>query len=109
MTPHLGVLAAILSSALGGTAAAVTRFLVGALDPVMLAFFRFGLGFLILLALALLARAQWPRGRNWIGVALLGVMFFGAFFVLYNIAMAHTTAARGALALSTLPLLTMVV
>src|SRR5215210_7993480 len=36
-------------------------------------------------------------------------MFFAVFFVFYNIALAYTTAARGALALSTLPLWTMVV
>jgi len=35
--------------------------------------------------------------------------FFGVFFVLYNIAMTYTTAARGSLALATLPLHTMVV
>ena len=44
-----------------------------------------------------------------LGVAALGVMFFAVFFVFYNIALAFTTAARGALALSTLPLWTMVV
>ena len=35
--------------------------------------------------------------------------YFGLFFVLYNIAMSYTTAARASLALSTLPLQTMVV
>ena len=54
-------------------------------------------------------RSALPRGRDWIGVALLGVGFFAVFFVLYNVALAYTTAARGALALSTLPLWTMVV
>ena len=39
----------------------------------------------------------------------LSVMFFGIFFVFYNVAMAYTTAARGALALSTLPLWTMAI
>jgi drug/metabolite transporter (DMT)-like permease len=39
----------------------------------------------------------------------LGVCFFGVFFVLYNIAIGYTTAARASLALSTLPLQTMVV
>ena len=37
------------------------------------------------------------------------MVFFAVFFVLYNIALGYTTAARGALALSTLPLWTMVV
>ena len=42
-------------------------------------------------------------------VAALGFCFFGVFFVLYNIAMSYTTAARASLALATLPLHTMVV
>ena len=109
MNETVGVLIAILSSTFGGTAAAVTRYVVGTIDPVTLAAFRFGIGFLVLLPLALMLRSALPRGRDWIGVCLLGVMFFAVFFVFYNIAMAYTTAARGALALSTLPLWTMVV
>jgi len=102
-----GVAAAVVSSALGGTAAALTRYVIGASDPVTLAAFRFGIGFLLILPLALARNARWPRGRDWAGVALLGVAFFAFFFFLYNIAMQHTTAARGSLALSTLPLTTM--
>ena len=105
----IGILAAIASSALGGTAAAVTRFVIGATDPVMLAVFRFGLGFLLLLPIALILRCRWPRGKDWFGVAGLGVMFYGVFFVVYGEALVYTTAARGSLAVATLPLLTMVV
>jgi len=36
-------------------------------------------------------------------------MFFAVFFVIYNVSMSLTTAARGSLALSTLPLVTMLV
>lgn len=104
-----GILAAVLSSLFGGMAAAVTRFAVGAVDPVLLAIFRFGGGFLVLLPIALLARAAWPKGKDWIPVAALGAMFYGVFFVVYGEALAYTTAARGALAVSTLPLLTMVI
>jgi hypothetical protein len=43
-----GVLAAVLSSALGGVAAAATRYVIGGADPVTLAACRFGLGFLFL-------------------------------------------------------------
>jgi drug/metabolite transporter (DMT)-like permease len=53
-----------------------------------------------------------PAGQlrsDWLGVAGLGVCYFGLFFVLYNIAVSYTTAARASLALSTLPLQTMVV
>jgi drug/metabolite transporter (DMT)-like permease len=37
----------------------------------------------------------------------VGLLFFTVFFVLFNLALAYTTAARGALALSVLPLVTM--
>jgi drug/metabolite transporter (DMT)-like permease len=88
-------------------AAAVTRFVIGASDPVTVAALRFGTGVLVLLPLALSLRVRWPKGRDRIAVAALGVLFFGLFFVIYNEAMRFTTAARGSLALSVLPLLTM--
>ena len=101
------ILAAVASSAIGGTSAAVTRFAVAAADPVTIAAFRFGVGFLTLLPVALVLRSRWPSGRDWLGVAALGAMFYGVFFVVYAEALAHTTAARGSLAISTLPVLTM--
>jgi drug/metabolite transporter (DMT)-like permease len=104
-----GVLAAVVSSALGGTAAALTRYTIHDSDPVTLAAFRFGIGFLPIIAIALAVRARWPSARDWPWVAALGALFFSVFFVIYNLAMSYTTAARGSLALSTLPLTTMVV
>jgi drug/metabolite transporter (DMT)-like permease len=109
VTARVGVLAAVLSSALGGAAAAATRYVIGGTDPVTLAAFRFGLGFLFLLPIALARPRRWPKGRDWGGVVGLGLLFFGVFFVLFNVSLGYTTAARGTLALSTLPLLTMVV
>jgi drug/metabolite transporter (DMT)-like permease len=104
-----GVLLAIVSSSLGGTAAAVTRYLVRDADPITLAVLRWGIGFLCLLPVALLTKAKWPPRSDLPAVAVLGLGFFGLFFVLYNIAIGYTTAARASLALSTLPLQTMVV
>jgi drug/metabolite transporter (DMT)-like permease len=104
-----GVALALLSSSLGGTAAAVTRYLVGNADAVTLAILRWGIGFLCLLPVAIVLRAKWPPRGDWPAVAALGVCFFGLFFVLYNIAVSYTTAARASLALSTLPLQTMIV
>jgi drug/metabolite transporter (DMT)-like permease len=104
-----GVALALVSSFLGGSAAAVTRYLVGNADPITLAILRWGIGFLCVLPAALLLRAKWPPRSDWPAVAMLGLCFFGLFFVLYNIAVSYTTAARAALALSTLPLQTMVV
>ena len=106
---ELGVLIAIVSSCLGGTAAAVTRYLVGNADPVTLAILRWGIGFLCVLPAALLMRVRWPQRSDLPGVAGLGICYFGLFFVFYNIAMSYTTAARASLALSTLPLQTMLV
>ncbi|MVT66850.1 EamA family transporter [Bradyrhizobium pachyrhizi] len=104
-----GVLAAVASSALGGTSIGATRFLVGAIDPLAIGAFRFGIGVLLLLPPALLQRRSWPTRHDWLGVAGLGLLFFAAFPVLFNASLIFTTAARGALALSTLPLLTMLV
>jgi drug/metabolite transporter (DMT)-like permease len=109
MIEGLGVLAAILSSAFGGMSGAVTRYVVHTIDPVTIAAFRFGIGFALLLPVALLLAKKWPKGRDLVAIGLLGVAFFAAFFIVYNIALSYTTAARGALALSTLPLQTMVV
>ncbi len=109
MDNRLGVPAAILSSALGGSAAAVTRYLIGATDPVTLTALRFGTGFICLLPLALLGGGAWPDRRDWPAVAALGLLFFGVFSTVFNEALRQTTAARGAMALSTLPLLTMLV
>jgi drug/metabolite transporter (DMT)-like permease len=104
-----GVAIALVSSGLGGTAAAITRYLAGNADPITLAILRWGIGFLCVLPAALLLNARWPQRRDWPAVAALGFCFFGVFFVLYNIAMSYTTAARASLALATLPLHTMVV
>jgi len=105
----IGVLIAVVSSSLGGSAAAVTRYLGANADPVTLAILRWGIGFLLVLPATLLARAQWPPFGDWPGVAALGLAFFGLFFIFYNIALEYTTVARATLALSTLPLQTMAV
>jgi drug/metabolite transporter (DMT)-like permease len=98
-----------LSSAIGGVAGGATRFVIHATDPVTLGVFRCGTGFLILLPIALLLKCRWPQRRDWLAIALLGIMFFFAFSVLFNLAYSYTTAARGALTLSTMPLMTMLV
>ena len=104
-----GVLAAVLSSVLGGTAIGATRFVRHAVDPLAIGAFRFGLGFIFLLPIALMQGGKWPARNDWAAAAGLGLLFFGLFPILFNASLIFTTAARGALALSTLPLLTMTV
>jgi drug/metabolite transporter (DMT)-like permease len=106
---RFGVAVAIVSSAVGAAAAVATRYLIASADPFTLAALRFGGGVICLLPLALGLRVRWPGRGDWLAVAGLGFMFFAVFFVFYNLALAYTTVARGTLALSTLPLMTMVV
>ena len=104
-----GVWAAVLSSALGGTSIGATRYLVPAIDPLAIGSFRFGIGFLMLLPVAWWKGGPCPARRDWPGTAGLGMLYFALFPILFNASLIFTTAARGALALSTLPLLTMLV
>lgn len=104
-----GVMAAVLSSGIGGTAVVATRYVMGAIDPLTLGALRFGIGFVLLLPIATLQRATWAGRRDWPSVAGLGLLFFALFPILFNASLIYTTAARGALALSTLPLLTLLV
>ena len=101
----LGVLAAVLSSGLGGTSVGATRYLAEALDPLTLGALRFGIGALLLLPLRVPAGR--PQPGEWPGLIGLGLLFFGLFPILFNASLIFTTAARGGLALSTVPLLTM--
>jgi drug/metabolite transporter (DMT)-like permease len=107
MNERFGVGVALLSCCFGAGAAVATRYLIGAADPFTLAALRFGGGALCLAPLALLLRPRWPERGDWPAVAGLGFGFYAVFFVFYNVALAYTTVARGTLALSTLPLMTM--
>lgn len=104
-----GVAAAAASSALGGTSIAATRYLVGHLDPLAIGSFRFGIGCLLLAPVALLGDRRWPERGDWLQTAGLGLLFFAIFPILFNASLIYTSSARGALALSTLPLLSLVV
>jgi drug/metabolite transporter (DMT)-like permease len=103
-----GVLAALLSSALGGLAVVATRYAAADISALALAFLRFGTGFVILLPAVVLRRERWPLRQDWPAVASLGLLFFALYPVLFNLSLVYTTAGRAALALAMLPLLTMV-
>jgi drug/metabolite transporter (DMT)-like permease len=105
--PRWGVTAAVVSSILGGTNIVATRAIADVFDPEMLGVLRFGLAGLLLLPLAI--RRHGPRvPRSEFGrLLLLGLLLFTLQPLLYNFSLVSTTAARAALAMSTMPLLTM--
>jgi drug/metabolite transporter (DMT)-like permease len=105
----IGVSAAVLSSSIGGLSVGVTRFAAGAADPITIGAFRFGIGSLLLLPLALRHRRRWPRLAEFRPIIGLGLLYFALFPILFNASLIYTTAVRGSLALSTLPVLTMLV
>ena len=109
MGETLGVLAAMLSSALGGASIGATRYVADLVSPLALGSLRFGIGVVFLVPVAWLQGARWPGRSDAWRTAGLGVLFFALFPVLFNASLRLTTASRGALALSTLPLLTMVI
>jgi drug/metabolite transporter (DMT)-like permease len=90
----VGVLIAVVSSSLGGTAAAVTRYLVGSADPITLAILRWGIGLVFLWPTALLLRVRWPQRSDWLAV----IAIFGVFAALASgLAAAPPGAWRGEL------------
>jgi drug/metabolite transporter (DMT)-like permease len=105
----LGILAALSSSALGGAAAGATRFVVADVDPLTLGALRFGGGFCVLLPIVLASRQPWPKRDDLLAVVLLGLLYFCAYQVLYNLAFVYTTAAHGSMVGSTLAFVTMIV
>jgi drug/metabolite transporter (DMT)-like permease len=84
-----------------------TRYLVGGIDPLAVAVLRYGIAALCLLLIAGPRRSlRWHRADlPW--VLGLGALMFTLFPLLFCYGLAHTTAARGTLALSTMPILTM--
>jgi drug/metabolite transporter (DMT)-like permease len=103
----LGVLAASTSAFIGGTAAVATRHLVQSVDPLMVALLRYTVAIAcLLLVAALLGRLRLDRAELRT-VVPLGILMFAGFPALFSIGLAHTTAARGALALSMMPVFSM--
>ncbi len=103
LLPHAG---AFVGSCLVGAAVVATRVAVDEIEPVGLAFLRYGQGALVLfLALILFTstpiRATVPEVRSFAG---LGILMFALFPVLFNTALQFTTASRGAVILATMPL-----
>ena len=81
MGEWFGVLIAIVSSSLGGTAAAVTRYLVVSADPITLAILRWGIGFLCL-SDRIFIKGTLASAQRSAGCCCLGSLFFRSIFCL---------------------------
>lgn len=105
----LANLAGLLGCSLTGASIVATRFVVEQTDPVTLAFLRYVVATLCLLPLTVwLMRGRSLPARDVALIAALGLLFFGLFPWMFSLALQYTTAARGALALATAPLMTLV-
>jgi len=111
LSPALeGNLSAFAASCLLGGAVVATRRVVGDIAPLNLAFLRYLLGGACLAAVVSMlrpgtlrvARADLPN------IALLGVLMYALFPVLFNTSLRYTTASRGAVILALMPLFTAV-
>jgi drug/metabolite transporter (DMT)-like permease len=101
-------LAAASASIFFGGSVVVTRFVVDAIDPILLAFIRFLIASLRLAPMLLLGSLGRFGARDVVAISGLGIVFFGMFPWLFNAGLALVPASRGALWLATMPLLTFV-
>jgi drug/metabolite transporter (DMT)-like permease len=106
----LANVAACCAALCAGTSVVVTRFAVGEIDPVTLAFYRYAIAMICLLPVLPFV---WPKARvpaaDVITIALLGAVFFGFFPWAFSAALQYTTAARGAIGVATIPIQTLIV
>ncbi|HEX7810914.1 MAG TPA: DMT family transporter [Burkholderiales bacterium] len=105
--PFLAVLAAALSAMIGGSAVVATRLAVPESNALAVTFLRFLGASLVMLAFTLprtRIRVEW---RDLPPIAVLGLIQFALFAWFFSAALQYIPAARGALVLSTQPLLTL--
>ncbi|MGH9806018.1 MAG: DMT family transporter [Terriglobia bacterium] len=102
--------AAAVAALCAGTSVVATRLAVGEIDPISLAFYRY---LIAALCLVPFLPFVWPKARlplaDVIKIALLGALFFGFFPWAFSAALQHTTAARGAIGVATIPIQTLIV
>src|ERR1700733_5731332 len=101
----LAIAAALVTVTLWASAFVGIRYVDRQLSPGALALGRLLVGTVVLGVLVLLRRDPLPRGRALINVALLGVLWFGAYNVLLNEAEKRIDAGLAALLVNVGPIL----
>ncbi len=105
--PFLAVLAAAFSAMIGGSAVVATRLAVPESNALTVTFLRFLGASLVMLAFTLPRRNIRIDWRDLPAVAGLGLLQFALFAWFFSASLQYIPAARGALVLSTQPLLTL--
>jgi drug/metabolite transporter (DMT)-like permease len=104
----LAVLAAAVTGVQVGAAITATRFVAADISPAALAFLRYAIGVACLVPPLMMARRTRFARADILPIAALGIGQFGVLIALLNYGLQTVPAGRGALILSTFPLLTLV-
>ena len=105
---RLASAAAAVSALLAGASVVATRFVVVETSPVTLAFYRYALASICFLPFVLMSFREKAVGTlDLFAIAALGLLFFGLFPWTFSASLNYTTAARGAVGLSTMPIATL--
>ncbi|MGE0254689.1 MAG: DMT family transporter [Alphaproteobacteria bacterium] len=103
-----GAVVAVASTATAGAAMVAVRFAVAEVPPLALTLMRMATTLAVIAPLALLLGGKWPRGRDLAFVVTLGIVLFAFGQWLVSVSLSFTTAARGAIIFSTMPVMTLV-
>ena len=103
----LGFFYASLSTSIGGMTVALTRLIIDQTDPLSLAALRYCIGGLVLAVILYFTRKP-PKiqSGDWLAIIALGIIMFAAFPYCMAKSLEDTTAARGGLLFSAMPLIT---
>lgn len=100
-----GAVAAVGSTSTAGAALVFARFAVAEVEPLTLTLLRMAIALAVIAPLALVTRSIWPRGRDLVLVAALGIALFAFGQWLILVALTMTTAAHSAIIFSTMPVM----
>ncbi len=103
------VLVAAASSMLGGTAVVATRMLVGVSDATTVALLRCAGSALAIGFYVFVVRRARFSARETLVFAALGVLMFGVFNLLFSAGLSYVPAARGAVVMSTMPIIALLI
>ncbi len=102
--------AAAFASLSAGVSIVATRFVIGETDPISLAFFRYFIGAVCLLPFLVMGLRRVPiQTKHFLPVILLGIVLYTYFPWGFTASLKYTTAAYAAIALATMPILTLLI